>query len=301
MGSEIIQRNIDELSIFFPDSDHDILTSTEIGLVEGVKYIHAGNGETSYRDGNLYVHIDGDPTKFSISELSYGSTFVTAIAFADLNGGLIRAGEEAGSGQGEILLMLLIDSNLPDSAMARAGITATEGITASLQDLGLAYSSLIPSGAVKQNILVIRDRGSRMYLRGAGKHTKLGELIGRSTIEAVKASAAENGVTIVNRMNLLGMLEPYGYDQEKLYNLSGSQDMLLFLVKVIAGNPKPSAIGAVSAALHIYHEVQWGLLEEETGLKVVRRLMRTGLLQDVSGMSILDTIATAVARYVAEN
>jgi adenosylcobinamide amidohydrolase len=299
MGSEVFGRGIDEFTITFGDGTHDAMT-TDFGVVRHVRMITLGKGETRFSENSLYIHIDGDTTKVCVSEMSYNSTFVTAIAFADLSSGLERMGCDPQSGTGEVVLVLLMDSDMPDSTLARAGITATEGITASVQDLGLAYEGIPASGAVRQTIVTVRAAESGLYLRGAGKHTKLGELIGRSTIEAVKASAMENGVSTASRMSIVEMLGSYGYDQNRIFSLSGCTDYSAFLMKVVQKDSDPRALALISAALHVRNEVQWGLLDEETGTEAVMGLIKAGLREPVRGENPLDTLARSVALFFTD-
>lgn len=298
MGTEIINRDADEFSIMFMDEARDGMT-TDLGVVHGITKITLGHGETSFTDGSLYIHIDGDATKVGISELSFNSTFVTAYAFAELSAGLMRSGCDAQTGDGEIVLIVLMDSDMPDSTLARAGITATEAITAAVQDLGLAYGGEPASGSVRQTIVTVRYKGSGMYLRGAGKHTKLGELIGRSSTEAVKASAAENGLSIVNRMSLMEIMNGYGYDQDRIFSLSGTEDYSAFLAKILDKDSDPRAVASLSAAIHIYNESRWGLVDEGTATEAAIGILRVGMCEPVRGKDLLETLASTVARYFA--
>jgi len=296
MGSENILRNMDNITIQFTDGNHDVL-STEKGVLRSVRNIIIGNGESATGEGNLYIHIDGDPTKVGVSELSSGSTFVTAIAFAELSAGLERAGHDPQSGDGEVLVVVMIDSDMPESTMARAGITVNEGITAAIQDIGLAYDGLQASGSVRQNVVIVRNRTPSMYLRGAGNHTRLGELIGRSTIEAVKRSAEENGISIYTRMSMVEMLGEYGYNQEKLFSMSGSPDFSQFLVKVLEKDSDSAALAAVSATLHIVDCIRWGLVEEDIGIEAGMQVISCGIREPARAGDLLDTLAATVAKY----
>jgi len=300
MGTEIIQRGADEFTVTFMDSLHDCL-STDFGMIPGLSRITIGNGETSFAEGSLYIHIRGDVTRVSVSEISFNSTFVTAIAFADLSAGLIRSGRDAQTGDGEIVLLILMDSDMPDSTLARAGITATEAITAAVQDLGLAYDGIPASGSIRQTVVTIRSKDCGMYLRGAGKHTKLGELIGRSTIEAVKGSAADNGITINTRASLMEMMDGYGYDQDRIFSLSGCQDYSQFLLKLLEKDADPRAVATVSAVLHIWNEISWGLVDEGTGTEAGMGLIGVGLREPVRSTNLLDTLALNVALYFMDD
>lgn len=296
MGSENIIRNMDDVTIQFTDNYHDVL-STLFGKVESIKNIILSNADTSLNEGTMTIHIDGDSTKVGISELSSGSTFVNAVAFANLSEGLSRSGHEPQAGKGEVVVIVLIDSDMPDSTMARAGITVNEGITAAIQDLGLAYDGLLASGATRQDIVIVRNRAPGMYLRGAGNHTKLGELIGRSTIEAVKRSAEENGTSIYSRMSVVELLSGYGYDQERLFSMSGCPDYSQFLVKILDKDSDPTVLAAVSATLHIVDCIRWGLVAEDVGMEAGIQVISTGISEPIRAQDLPETLAATVARY----
>lgn len=298
MNSDIITKNPDATSVSFIDLSHDVLCTTGQGLVRGVREIRISNQDEGLSNGRLCIRINGDPLKCSVSEMTVGQTSVTAIAYADLSSGIMRAGSDPKPGDGEVILILLIDANIPDSTMARAGITATEGITVAVQDLGLHFDGMPASGSLRQNVVVVSDRDSELFLRGAGKHTKLGELIGRTTIEAVKSSAEENGTSIVSHMSISGMLSDYGYDRDSLYRLSGCEDMSLFIVNMLDRDSDPVALATVSSAIHIYNEVQWGLVSEEVGARTVAAVLGSGLGIEVEADSILRMLASTVARYL---
>ena len=300
MGSEFIERNIDRFAIHFEDGYHDALTTTGQGLISGIREIVFGNDPTSYSDGTLYVHIDGDPTKFQVSEDSFESTFVKTIAFSDLTSGVQRIDSEPQPGEGETVAVVLMDADTPDSTLARAGVTATEGITAAVQDLMVTYGGIRASGSRKQNVIVVRNRGSIVFLRDAGKHSRLGELIGKTVIGAVKASADANGVNPGARKSVVSILSSYGYSQDELQRMSGCPDSSAFLVKVITKDSESKALLSVSAAFHVYDYVRWGLFPEEEGKRAVQEILRAGLREPVGFGSIPDIIANTVAFYFTD-
>ncbi len=296
MGSEQIDRTSGELSVTFNDSKHDVLM-TGLGRIDSVRRIVLSNADTCYREGTLFMHIHGDPNKAAITELSFNSTFVTAISFADLTSGIQRSGQEPQGGDGEVAVILLMDVDMPDSSMARAGITSTEAITAAIQDLGIAYDGIAGSGSAVQNIAVVRCRDCGLFLRGAGKHTKLGELIGRSVLQSVKESADLNGTSVVNRMSSAGMLAAYGYDQGRLFKLSGCPDMNAFLGRMIAKDSEPKALASVSAVLNICNQVNWGLISEEEGRRTAEGILRSCLRDPVGNGDTLEVLASTLAYY----
>ncbi len=300
MGNESIQKENGELIISFQDWNHDALATCGSGLIRRIKTLRFGNGEGRQTEDELYIHIDGDAMAACISEASYSSTFVTAVAFADLSSGVQRIGRYPDEGRGEVLLIVLMDAEVPDHALARAAITATEAVTAAVQDLGLAYGGITASGSLRQNIVIVRNRGSDIHVRGAGNHCKLGELIGSSSIEAVKASADMNGTNEFTRSSIIAMMSAYGYGQDKLFALSGCPDMSTFIARSLSKDSDPSAVATVSAVIHICNEIQWGLVSEEDGRKAAIALIRAGIREPVGYEGTMDILARTVAEFFVD-
>ena len=89
---------------------------------------------------------------------------------------------------GTINIILLTNVTLTDGALAKAIITATEAKTAALQDMN-ARSSVSPenqaTGTGTDNIIVVSGLDLDKKVRTTGGHSKMGELIGATTIVAV--------------------------------------------------------------------------------------------------------------------
>ena len=292
MANESVIRTPKGVSIEFNDEFHDALATVCQGLIKSVHKITIGNEPASFSNGVLNVHIDGDPANIAVREMEFNTTKVTAIAFSDLSTGIQRIGHPSGSNGGGTVVVLLLHLKVPDSTLARAAITATEAITAAVQDLGLSCDSMPASGSQRQDIIVIRDCGSGLFLRGAGKHCKLGELIGRSTIESVKESAARNGTDIGSRKSALSMLAMYGYDTVRLSEMSGKN------LSITERDSDPKIIATVSAVIHLYNESRWGLVSEEVASSVGRAVIASGIGEPVEGADLLETLALTVIRHV---
>lgn len=99
-------------------------------------------------------------------------------AFRPLRGAPRRAGT--------INLIIFIGRELTASALVEAAITATEAKAAALQDLGVlsAVSGLPATGTGTDQIAIGSRLGGRPFT-SAGKHTRLGERIGRCVRAAV--------------------------------------------------------------------------------------------------------------------
>jgi adenosylcobinamide hydrolase len=217
----------------------------------------------------------------AICTRSFRDTEVTAVVTAgvEVNGG--RAGDPASYYQederfemvgGTINTILLIGADLPAYSMVNAVVTATEAKTAVLQELiaPSRYSRGIATGSGTDTIAVIADGTGRVHLTDAGKHSKLGELIGVCVMEATKqALAMQSELTAQSQCDMLTRLERFGIDENNYWKaasmLGGENRKKRFIsdLRDIAGNP--ALVAATASVLHIIDEVSWGLVPEIAG------------------------------------
>ena len=162
-----------------------------------------------------------DMENAAIETLSYQDLTVTAIVTGGIetNGG--RVGDPADffkplekpDKPGTINIMLVLDTDLPPGTLTRALVTCTEAKTAAIQELleGSKYSNGIATGSGTDTTIVVANSESPLYLEGAGKHSKLGELIGRVVKEAVKkALDKQTGLNPKSQHNALRRLQRFG-------------------------------------------------------------------------------------------
>ncbi len=292
MANEAVIRTPKGVSIEFGDGSHDAIATLCQGMIQSVRRISISNEPASFSDGALNVHIDGSPSNIAVRETVFNTTKVTAVTFSDLSSGVERIGHPSGPSGGGTVVVLLLHLKVPDSTLARAAITATEAVTAAVQDLGLAVDSRSASGSTRQDIIVVRDNGSGLFLRGAGKHSKLGELIGRSTLESVKESAAKNGTDIGTRRSVLSMLAMYGYDSGRLSEMAGRR------LSVTDRDSDPKVLATVSAVIHLCNESRWGLVSDEVAYNVGKAAIASGIGEPEEGHYLLETLALTVIRHV---
>lgn len=133
----------------------------------------------------------------AVATETYNKLVVTAMVTAgvDVNGG--RAGNLArydeftkqhiniSPSSGTINIFLLINAKVPDGTLARAMVTATEAKTVALQELmaNSMYSTGLATGSGTDSVIVVGNLDSSIFLENAGKHCKLGELIGTTVIK----------------------------------------------------------------------------------------------------------------------
>jgi adenosylcobinamide hydrolase len=228
--------------------------------------------------------------KVSVVTHSFRGVEVTAVVTGgiDVNGG--RAGDPASYFQengrtrmvgGTINTILLIGANLPEYSLTRAVMTATEAKTVALQELMAhsRYSSGIATGSGTDMIAVIADRTSPFNLTDSGKHSKLGELIGRCVIEATKeALAKQSELNPLSQRNMFVRLERFGIDEKAIWkaaaSMGGDCSKVRFRESLKEMSTDPSLVSAASSVLHIVDEVSWGLMPENPGKKAAFSIMR---------------------------
>lgn len=155
-----------------------------------------------------------------LEKLSYKNLTVTAIVTGGIetNGG--RVGDPADyfkplekpNRPGTINIMLVLDADLPPGTLTRALVTCTEAKTAAIQELmeGSKYSTGLATGSGTDTTIIVANSDSPLYLEGAGKHSKLGELIGRVVKTAVKkALDKQSGLNPQNQHNALRRLQRF--------------------------------------------------------------------------------------------
>ena len=169
-----------------------------------------------------------------VEALSFKELTVTAIVTGGIetNGG--RAGDPADYYKpmpkpkyGTINIMLLLDCDMPEGTMARALVTCTEAKTAAIQELleGSKYSNGIATGSGTDQTIIIANSESELYMEGAGKHSKLGELIGKTVKNAVKkALAKQSGLTPTKQHDVFRRLKRFDIKPGDMWQAYSAQD-----------------------------------------------------------------------------
>jgi adenosylcobinamide hydrolase len=210
---------------------------------------------------------------------TYDALTVTAIATAsvEVNGG--RAGEAATcyekQGQsislrpGTINIMVIVNADMTPGCMARAMITATEAKTAALQELmaGSLRSPGIATGTGTDNMMIIANAESDNLLTYAGKHGKLGELIGVTVMSAVKQSLRQHcSLSEESQHSMLARLKRFGVTEidfkEKRDALGGAQMRTLaeFINRIHIIDVASDVVTITSLFVHLLDQLSWGLI-----------------------------------------
>ena len=259
----------------------------------------------------------------SIVSRSYKELTVTAIVTGgvETNGG--RVGDPASYYKtaekkcGTINIMLVIDADLPPGILARALVTCTEAKTAALQELMASsrYSTGLATGSGTDQTIVVANSESPLFFEGAGKHSKLGELIGLAVMAAVKeALKKQSGLTPAQQHDLLRRLRRFGVTEEALWQRYKEEvgDDALIKAQFIAALEKMIAVPALFPLgvlfIHLYDEHLWGLLEKgetwEAAEKLLKEMATALRLKTQEGMLMqegyMESLAMLLVRAVVE-
>ena len=227
----------------------------------------------------------------AISSKRFRNIEVTAVVTGGINVNGGRAGDPASyyeeNGKFELKLgtintIILINSKLQESTLLKAMIVAVEAKTVALQQLiaPSKYSTGIATGSGTDGISVISNMESETVLTNAGKHSKLGELIGTCVIEATsQALANQTNLTPDSQRDMLIRLNRFSIDEEKYWetasSLPGTKQKRKFIDNLHDFSKNPQVVSIVSSILHIVDEVEWGLIPETSGKTAAISIMKT--------------------------
>ncbi|MDR1166553.1 MAG: adenosylcobinamide amidohydrolase [Deltaproteobacteria bacterium] len=194
---------------------------------------------------------------------------------------LARAGAP---GHGTINTLLFCNLPLTPGALVRAVMMATEAKTAALQErlVNSRYSPTLATGTGTDQIgVAAKAVADYPPLTSAGKHSKLGELIGRTVKTATqKVLVRQNGMTPDRQCSVKILLERF-FERDGYYRAS-LREFAAFVAqraegearKLIAENSRPLfhdpvTVAAVSAMVHLKDEFSWGILPPLTWNEVM--------------------------------
>jgi len=220
-----------------------------------------------------------DMENVTIETLTWEKLTVTAIVTGgiEINGG--RVGDpatwfkplEKPNRPGTINIMLFIDADLPAGSIARALVTCTEAKTAAIQELleGSKYSTGIATGSGTDQTIVVANTDSDLYLEGAGKHSKLGELIGRVVIKAVKAALSkQSNLNPQRQHDAFRRLKRFGVNQQTIWELYQNinkdckiKPVFLDVCEKLA--KEKELLTYTSLYAHLLDQYLWGLIDDE--------------------------------------
>jgi adenosylcobinamide amidohydrolase len=168
---------------------------------------------------------------------------------------------------GTINTLLFISRELTPGAMVRTVMTATEAKTAALQELAVnsRYSDGLATGTGSDQIGVASRLGTGIPLISAGKHSVLGELIGKTVHDAVRETLGlQNELTPERQRSSVIHMQRFGVTRESLLESVrarlNSDDGALLALNFKGIERDPLVAAAVAALVHLRDKVAWGVL-----------------------------------------
>jgi adenosylcobinamide amidohydrolase len=168
---------------------------------------------------------------------------------------------------GTINTMLFINKDLTDGTLVRTIMTATEAKSAVLQELAIPsrYSDGIATGTGTDQIGVACRIGGNTPLTGAGKHSKLGELIGITVHDAIKETLRlQNGLEPSHQRSVLTLTRRFGNEKVQMTNSIcerlSEKDVELFRNNFQCIDRDPLVVGALCGLLDVHDKMHWGIL-----------------------------------------
>jgi len=269
---------------------------TVTGLITSADMENAACSSESYRDLRVDVIVTGG---------------------IEINGG--RAGDPASYYEddehfepigGTINTILIVHAALEEYTMVRALVTATEAKAVALQQVMARsnYSTGVATGSGTDMITIVADPEAPLRLSDAGKHSKLGELIGKGVIHATQtALERQTGLSPVSQRNVLARLARFSVTEDDLWvcaldlmNTSRStglsKEVFITRLKMLAQDP--SLVVLVAALLHIIDETAWGLLPEAEACEMAGSMVKqtVGVITWIDKRS--DTVQESILLYL---
>ncbi|WP_406535386.1 adenosylcobinamide amidohydrolase [Methanobrevibacter sp.] len=219
----------------------------------------------------------------SIITQSFKNIEVTAISTAGVRTNASKAGDPASYWQengefhfGTINIILLINAKLSKSTLMESFMTATEAKTVALNNLKIPsqYSNGYATGTGTDGLCIFSNLDSDDEITNAGKHSKLGELIGKAVIESVtKAIGKQVWITNKSQSNALVRLNRYDLDINEFYN-SIDCDKDKFIRQLQIDAKKQDNVAITTSVLNLIDEVENNLIKKEDALDLAQKMVK---------------------------
>lgn len=215
-----------------------------------------------------------------ITQETWDTIVVTAIVTAgiDENGG--RAGDPAswqekdyqlGIPVGTINLLLHFNCDLLPGTLTTALLTATEAKAAAIQELQLPskVSSGIATGSGTDGAILICDSQSTTCLTDCGKHSKLGEMVGKTVFHAVKeALFLQTGASPDRLHHAIRLLERFGFHEK--YVSSFFPTLSVEQLHTLCQKEEIWSLAAMYA--HLMDLENWNIMTHEQAIAIANKL-----------------------------
>ncbi|MFZ7120857.1 MAG: adenosylcobinamide amidohydrolase [Eubacteriaceae bacterium] len=209
--------------------------------------------------------------------------------------------------QGTINIILIVNAKLPPGAMTRALVTCTEAKTAALQELiaSSKYSNGIATGSGTDSTIIVGNLESHIELTYAGKHSKLGELIGRVVKDAVKeALFKQTRLSPSYQHNFIRRVERFGISIDSIYEKYEEINSELikydFYDVIEKISKEDMLVTLTSLYVHLLDQFNWGLISETEAITAGKILLEK--ISNTNNEKIQcdkgDVVNTMVTEYV---
>ena len=185
------------------------------------------------------------------------------------DGKFISTKGEVDEPHGTINTIIIINKELTHGAMVRSLVTASEAKAAALQELTInsRYSSGLATGTGTDQIGIASRLTGEIPLTGAGKHTKLGELIGLTVKNSIKKTLAfQDSLTPQSQRSAKVHLERFGIDEEsmieKVCSFLDEEKAELLKKNFATINSDSITVAATASLVHLRDKIEWGILPE---------------------------------------
>ena len=218
----------------------------------------------------------------SIVIKNYKKLEITALTTAGVRVNAVCAGDNASYYEedgkfhaGTINTILLINSKLDDNVLAEAFMTASEAKTVALNNLKIPsqFSNAFATGTGTDGLIIASDLDSSNYVTNAGKHSKLGELIGKSVIESISAAIKKQvWITPRSQSNVLVLLNRYKIDINEFYDTL-NEDKHDFISKLKSESKIHENIAVTSSILNLVDDVDKGIIDKQTAFNIANSIL----------------------------
>lgn len=257
------QENIDYLE------DHDVCDYL-------IQHCDGLNVDSSFSTGLITL---AEMKNVGIVTESFKDLEVVALTTAGVRTNAVRAGDPAAfyeeNGKfGTINTIILINGRLDYETLLEAFMTATEAKTVALNDLKIPsqYSNGYATGTGTDGLCIFSNLESENVLTNAGKHSKLGELIGKSVIGSVKKAVRKQvWISEKSQSNVLVRLNRYSLDINEFYD-GLDCDKFEFIKLLQKEMDKQDNVALTSSVLNLIDEVECGLIGKDDALVLANEI-----------------------------
>ena len=260
---------------YVSDSIIGLSADSSSGIMTAASMKNASYVRTQYRDIAVSVIATGGIEVNGGRAGDRASLYEKDGAWVDLDG-------ECRHTLGTINLMIFLNADLTDGAIAKALITCTEAKTAAIQELCIAsrYSHGLATGSGTDGTIIVADMESDFKITETGAHSKIGEMIGCAVKEAVMESLfLQTGAGARMQHNVFRRLERFCITADAAASRAVETGVIEpseqadFKRQAEEWAGCGDAVSWAALEAHLLDEREWGMLKEREVLDAERKLL----------------------------